>query len=75
MIHSKFEENENPNNPFPKIMKSDYHIVLFIEPKVGIVLVKLVAHGYEAGVVRRDFVMNEFEDFNGTVELSNKIRK
>lgn len=60
-------------NDYPKLMKSitSGRIALFDQPKVG-VIVHSDDYPSELGGFDGEWDMANFEDFNGTVELSNQ---
>lgn len=64
----KYKENETK---FPKLMISPNNlIVLFTEPEIGTVV--FCQHGFHnIGTYEENWLMQNFKDFDGIVELSN----
>lgn len=66
--------NKDEAKPYPKLMISKERklIVLFHRPSVGTVLTddgSSLAH-YREGFYTDDWIMSQFKDFHGTVELT-----
>lgn len=65
----KVEEKE-----FPKLMiHKDGTIILFTSINIGTLLYNggIPKSPYTVGIFKRDWIMYDFRDFNGTVTLSN----
>lgn len=56
--------------PFPKLMQSRDMVVLFQEPDKGTVI-ESATPGFACGKHDDTWIMSEFEDFQGSVTLSN----
>ena len=65
------KSQSDSNKPFPKIMISNDHIVLFTTETCGTVLKTLSGGYYSIGQTRTDWCINNFDDFKGSVTLSN----
>lgn len=69
------EKIEYPESPeFPKLMRSKITqtLVLFRVPGEGIVLEAGKDVIAKAGYISKDFAMHHFEDFNGSITISNE---
>jgi hypothetical protein len=75
-MKSVFKKQEDIESPFPKLMiwtnnlKLE-HVVLFHSPKNGTVVHSKSPECKMLGKHSDGFLMEEFVDFNGSVELSN----
>jgi len=74
MIETIVKTNTVPEKGFPKLMKSTVSsvIVLMSTPEKGTVISGVSNKGWGIGHYADNWIMRDFEDFNGTVELSNK---
>jgi hypothetical protein len=64
--------------PFPKLMiakdvfeKDRVHVVLFTEPRVGIVVKSVNCSSCKTGFYQTLWIMSEFEDYDGVVTMQN----
>ena len=72
MIKSTITEAETKDE-YPRLMKSKTgaEITYFIDSRRGFVVKKLHESDYSEGEFRSDWIASAFEDFNGTIQLSN----
>lgn len=76
-VKSKTIENPSKSYDFPKLMEAKYHnssynfIVLFKEPKIGMVVSANTNCVYSIGVDSTSWDMTQFTDYQGPVTLEN----
>lgn len=64
-------EIEKKETDFPKLMKADSGDVVFFDTLESGVLVSSIRMGEDIGYYSTCWDMSEFQDFHGTVTLSN----
>jgi len=66
------KDTNNTSLPFPKLMASKFHVVLFQSKSAGVVVARLNSEAsYKIGQPREDWSPEKFVDFEGSVTLSN----
>lgn len=67
----KYENEVLPEKKYPKLMISSNAVVLFESHGKGVAVHQITDGSHFVGHITNSWVMENFKDFNGTIELSN----
>ena len=71
MITAKMNEDKKQTSEYPKLRASQFSVVLFISEKEGTVVCMKEGGMHPIGETRTDWIASTFEDFHGSITLTN----